>query len=106
MKKNDIMSKRVVLLKNKAHVLIGLTIIGLIFIALCSPDFMLRISVFMISPESALNMRYKMYESEENGQLYKITKNPPIEKNTGGILTTWKVYHIGPLCFAKYHGEG
>lgn len=66
----------------------------------------LRLAVFAISPRSAFTMEYKYIDTEPDGEeIYRITKNPPIEKATQGELTTWAVCRIGPFKYARYYGE-
>lgn len=78
-----------------------------ILFAMCSTEIMFRTAVFMHSPKSAICMKYKKMDDATHGKdLYIITENPPIEKATQGILTTWIVYHIGPLKIVRYYGEG
>lgn len=82
---------------------------AIVIVLLCmsfSTSIMLRVAVFFYSPKSAFNMDYAYYKDEgKNGKVYKITKNPPVEESTDGILTTWIVYNIGPIKYATYHGE-
>ena len=56
----------------------------------------------------------ELIRQNEKKQKIKITTkiniiqkiNVLIEKATQGILTTWIVYHIGPLKIVRYYGEG
>lgn len=92
--------------KKRAVALLVVAVI-LIFIAMCSTDFMLRVAVFMHSPKSAVTMSYEKSDQKNEGEeFYTITKNAPIEKETQGTLTTWSVHHFGPLKFVRYYGEG
>lgn len=92
-------------MKKRAGTLVVAVI--LIFIAMCSTDFMLRAAVFMYSPKSAITVEYiESDQKSEEGDLYTITENAPIEKDTQGVLTTWVVRHFGPLKIVSYYGEG
>lgn len=66
----------------------------------------LKIAVFTFSPQSAFTLEYKYIDTESNGEkIFRITKNPPIEKATQGEMTTWAVSRFGPFQYAKYYGE-
>ena len=83
-------------------------IVAIIVVSLMSStELMLRAAVFTHSPRSAITMEYKAADDKGEGKdLYIITKNAPVEEATQGVLTTWIVYHFGPLKFARYYGEG
>lgn len=92
--------------KKKTVVILGVVLILAVF-AVCSTGFMFRAAVFTHSPASAVTMQYKASDAATRDRdLYVITKNAPVEKATQGTLTTWIVYHFGPLKFVKYYGEG
>lgn len=93
--------------KKKKVIIIATIILIFVLFAMCSTEVMFRTAVFMHSPKSAICMKYRKLDDVTNGKdLYIITENPPIEKSTQGILTTWIVYHVGPLKIVRYYGEG
>lgn len=93
-------------MKKKKYFLLRVIILILITAAFCSTDFVLRVGVFFFSPKSAVTMEYELAGKGETGeQLYRITKNTPIEEVTQGYLYTWAVKSFGPFHFGYYYGE-
>lgn len=99
-------------MKNKwEKSLLKITTIVIIFIGLhITPKVALRTHIFMMGyPKIALTTGIESdfvhKDLETNYIKFYIATNSPIEKVTGGELTSYKIKRIGFIYLASYYGE-
>lgn len=85
----------------------------------CTPMGALRLAVFPWAPETAVSSQVQnMFDREAQQRLQKKAipafekvyvfryEDAPVARQTEGHMMTWKVYRVGPICWAWYFGEG
>jgi hypothetical protein len=86
-------------------VIAGIVAIACVMRIFLSESLSLRVAAVFVSPKSAVMMKIKYSHTDNGVRVYEITKNIPVEKETGESLVHWGVHHIGPFCYAEYYGE-
>lgn len=100
------------------RVLLGVFAALLIYF-FCTPMGALRLAVFPWAPEIATSSQIQsMFDRDAQQRLQEKAipvfekvyafryEAAPVARQTESHMMTWKVYRVGPICWAWYGGEG